>query len=322
MQTIKKIFKSLLAITISGGLVLAAVPALALQMPGYPQSSQNPAQNAPAGTNKSYNWAGYTVNGNNFTSVTGTWNIPNISSSPSPSADATWVGIGGVTTQDLIQAGTQAIDQNGQIQYQAWYETLPQNSQTLPLTVNAGDSISASITQQNAGQWLINLRDNTSGQNYQTTVQYNSSLSSAEWIEEMPMAGNGFIPLDNFGTVNFSGATTVENSQTLTAAQADAQPMSMLNSNNQDLADASALGSDGASFSVTRTSVAANSSSGFSGFGRGGYHRRGRGVNGFGSMPQPSSVTIPTISIPGGNGMQIFRLFGLRPGSFTVRMGW
>src|SRR5580693_2390477 len=111
MQTIKSFLKSLLAIAISGGLVLAAVPALALQMPGYTQSSTNPAQNSPAGANKSYNWAGYTASGGNFTSVTGTWDIPQISGSASPSADATWVGIGGVTTQDLIQAGTQAIDQ-------------------------------------------------------------------------------------------------------------------------------------------------------------------------------------------------------------------
>ncbi len=324
MQTIKSFLKSLLAMAISGGLMLAAVPALAIQMPGtpgYSEYGQQPAQNSPAGANKSYNWAGYTASGSNFTSVSGTWNIPQISSSPSPSADATWVGIGGINTQDLIQAGTQTIDQNGNIQYQAWFETLPQGSQPVPLTVNAGDSIIASITEQGPAQWLVSLRDNTTGQSYQASTQYNSSLSSAEWIEEMPMSGNSFIPLDNFGAVNFSNATTIENGQTLTAAQAGGQAMSMLNSNNQDLADASSLGPDGASFSVTRTGTAETSTpTGTPGLDNG-YHRHGHGVNGLGSSPRPSSVTIPTITLPGGNGMQIFRLFGLRPGSFTVRIG-
>ena len=54
--------------------------------------------------------------------------------------DATWVGIGGVTSNDLIQAGTQAIIQKGQTSYEAWYELLPGYQTIIPLTINAGDS--------------------------------------------------------------------------------------------------------------------------------------------------------------------------------------
>ena len=283
MRQFTNLFKSLAFTAILSGLALAAAPALALQMPGYPSTSQDTAQNYPISANKSYNWAGYTASGNNFSSVSGTWTVPTVSASASASADATWVGIGGVTSQDLIQAGTQAIVQNGQTQYQAWLETLPQTSQTVPLNVKAGDSITVTVSTQQSGQWLIYINNNSTGQNYQTTVQYNSSLSSAEWVEEMPVGNTGFIPLDNFGGVNFSNATTVENGQTLTAVQAGAQAMNMLNSSNQNLADASALGSDGTSFGVTRTSASAADlgAPGISGLGRGGYHRRGRGLSGF-----------------------------------------
>ena len=57
----------------------------------------------------------------------------------------------------------------------------------------------------------------TSGQSYQTTVQYSSSQSSAEWIEEAPASGNGIVPLDNFGAVAFSAASTIENGRTSTS---------------------------------------------------------------------------------------------------------
>ena len=45
------------------------------------------------------------------------------------------------------------------------------------------------ITQQSAEQLLINFSDNTRNQNYQTTVAYTSSTSSAEWIEEASSNG-------------------------------------------------------------------------------------------------------------------------------------
>jgi hypothetical protein len=172
---------------------------------------------------------------------------------------ATWVGIGGVNSRDLIQAGTQDVASGtGQSQFQAWIEMLPAPSQQIPLAVAPGDSVTVSITQQAAGNmWLISFKNNTSGQTYQTTVQYTSSLSSAEWIEEAPSGPNGLAPLDNFGSVAFSGATAIQNGQTLSLAQAGAQSITMLNANAQPLAVPSAIGSDGSSFSVARTSAPA-----------------------------------------------------------------
>src|SRR2546427_4217339 len=55
-------------------------------------------------TSSSSNWSGYAASGGTFTSVTATWTVPTVSAT-SPGADATWVGIGGLESQDLIQAG-------------------------------------------------------------------------------------------------------------------------------------------------------------------------------------------------------------------------
>src|SRR5207302_6350845 len=157
-----------------------------------------------------------------------------------------------------IQAGTQDVASgSGQSQFQAWIEMLPQPSRQVPLAVAPGDSVTVSINEQSAGSgvWLIAFKNNTSGQTYQTTVQYASSQSSAEWIEEAPAGPNGIVPLDSFGSVSFSAATASVNGQTVDLAQTGAQPITMLNANNQSLAVPSAIGSDGSSFSVARTSA-------------------------------------------------------------------
>ncbi len=213
----------------------------------------DPALNVGRGLNFSDNWAGYIATGGSFTSVSGSWVVPQVSATGT-SSDATWVGIGGTTSSDLIQAGTRAVaDNSGKVSYQAWYEMLPAISQNIPLTISPGDSITASVSRQSANQWAISLIDSTTGQNYETTVTYTSSLSSAEWIEEMPVRGRTFIPLDNFGSVQFSALSAIKDGTLLTPAQANAQPIVMVNSLNQVLAQPSALGSDGASFTVTRT---------------------------------------------------------------------
>ena len=171
---------------------------------------------------------------------------------------ATWVGIGGVSSNDLIQAGTQDVSSgSGQSQFQAWIEMLPAPSQQVPLAVAPGDSVTVSITQQGTGEWQIAFKNNTSGQTYQTTVHYTSSLSSAEWIEEAPSGPNGVVPLDNFGSVAFSSASAVQNGQTVDLSQAGAQPITMLNGSAQPLAVPTGIGSDGSSFSVSRTSASA-----------------------------------------------------------------
>lgn len=221
--------------------------------------------NVPQGTAASLNWSGYVTQNKNstvgdYTSVTGTWVVPTVTAGTSATADATWVGIGGVQTKDLIQAGTQAIVSNGSVSYNAWIETLPGFSQAVPLTVQSGDSITTTLTQQSSGVWNISIVDNTRGTNYTDTVKYNSSLSSAEWVEEMVSNGNGtFRPLDTFGSVNFTNAYATVNGSTGNLTQLGAQPLQMVNGTGATLATASAVGNDNSSFTVTRGSGTATS---------------------------------------------------------------
>ncbi len=219
-----------------------------------PSTPQPPAVNVPAGSGRSRNWSGYAATGGTFTAVSGTWTVPQPTGSRATASGATWVGIGGVRSRDLIQAGTEEnVLGSGQVRYSAWIETLPQPSHRVPLRVNPGDSVTVTISQQTDGRWLISMKNNTTGQSYQTTEQYNSSLSSAEWIEEAPSGGRRVLPLENFGTVQFTAASATKDGKKVNLTQAGARPITMIDGNGNALAVPSTLGSDGASFSITRT---------------------------------------------------------------------
>ncbi|MBV9357684.1 MAG: hypothetical protein JO023_19405 [Chloroflexi bacterium] len=224
--------------------------------PPAPTATPGPS-GAPGSAAESNNWAGYAATGASFTAVSGTWVIPAFSPSASAGMDATWVGIGGVTSRDLIQAGTEEqTSGSGQTMYSAWLEILPQPSQPVQLTVHAGDSISATVTQQTPTMWQISLTDNTTGQSKQVSGPYQSSGSSAEWIEEAPSAARGgVLPLDTFGSVMFSAASALAGGKQMNLAQLGARPITLADAARQPLVTTSPVGSDGASFTVTRTAA-------------------------------------------------------------------
>ena len=210
----------------------------------------------PASTaSTSSNWSGYVANGGSFTSVTGSWVVPSVSATSS-GADATWVGIGGLNSNDLIQAGTQAsVVTGGGVSYEAWVEMLPQSSRTVPLSVSAGDSVTVTLTKKAGTDWAIAMKNNTTGETYNATVQYQSSLTSAEWVQEAPSAGRGVVALDDFGTLKFTAGSAVKDGTSLNLASLGAKPISMINGRGEVLAQPSTLGGDGGSFTVTRTAA-------------------------------------------------------------------
>ena len=211
---------------------------------------------------RSSNWSGYAATGGLVTSVTGSWIVPTVSST-SAGADATWVGIGGLTGRDLIQAGTQAmVSANGTVEYSAWTEMLPQSSRTVPLEVRAGDAVTVTLTQQSGTNWLITINNDTTKENYSVTVQYSSSTSSGEWIQEAPSAGRGIVPLDQFGTLRFTAGGAVVNGKSQSLADLGARAITMINGAGQAIAQPSVLGSDGSSFTVTRTDAPSTSTGG------------------------------------------------------------
>ncbi|MGE5298263.1 MAG: G1 family glutamic endopeptidase [Acidobacteriaceae bacterium] len=227
--------------------------------------TQNQTSNLPiqATTNSSLNWSGYAATTGNFTAVSGTWTVPEAKPGQTGniSADAAWVGIGGVLTHDLIQAGTQAIAyESGKVQYQAWYETLPQVSQPIPLSIKPGDSVTVTLTQTNSAEWSLVFNNDTTNRNFSTTLNYRSSLSSAEWMEEMPSTiANNFIPLNNFGTINFTSGWAMKDGDKVNIRDSSAQAVSMNDGYGNLLAAPSVFNSTGTGFSVVQAENLPNS---------------------------------------------------------------
>lgn len=218
-----------------------------------PTSSPAPSSQTTTGYT-STNWSGYLATTGSFTAVYGSWAATLATGNGfTTSADSTWIGIGGVTSGDLIQVGTQnIIAANGQVSTSAFYELLPSFSQPVPgVTVSPNDSMTASISEVSVGQWIISITDQTDGESYTTTVAYASSLSSAEWIEEDPsFSFRRQIPFDNFHEASFAGGSTVANGVAVNIAASTAQPVTMVGK-GQAVAVPSAIGSDGASFTVS-----------------------------------------------------------------------
>ena len=226
--------------------------------PGAMPTPRVPVPMVPAGQNTSHNWSGYAATAGQYTAVTGTWTVPQPNVTGGSGIGATWVGIGGVSSRDLIQAGTQdTTPGGGQAQFQAWIEMLPRPSQQVPLVVSPGDSVTVTIAEQGAGtgNWQISMTNNTSGQTFQTSASHASSETSAEWIEEAPSGPGGILPLDNFSSVSFSAASATQDGHVVDLTDSSAQPITMLNANDQPLAIPSAIGADGSSFVVARTSA-------------------------------------------------------------------
>jgi hypothetical protein len=242
-------------LTLFTSLRSAVVPSVNSSIPSQvvqPQPS-SPAPNADS----SRNWSGYAAVNGTYTGVSATWAIPNITGSANNyGVDATWVGIGGVNTHDLIQVGTQeAVGRNGPVSYNTFFEILPYPSQSLPVDIKGGDSVTVSLNQKSPDLWQISLKDNSSGKSISINQQYASSMSSADWIEEAPSSIRRIMPLANFGTVQFRNVSAILDGKQVNLAQANAQAIAM-GRYDQVLATASVPGNDGASFSVTRTNTA------------------------------------------------------------------
>ena len=176
---------------------------------------------AAAGAATSRNWAGYLLSLTGVTDVEGSWTVPAVPATSDDRASGTWIGIGGATTGDLIQAGTAQDSRDGRPQYVLWYEALPDLPHRLQIDVKPGDTVHLSIQQVGPDLWLIHGQDLSDGQVDSHVVHYHSALSSAEWIEEAPSSLSGEVePLADFGAVHFSSASARAGAQLLDLSQA------------------------------------------------------------------------------------------------------
>ncbi len=242
----------------------------------------SPHQHAPMqflskgdnGTVTSYNWSGYAVTGTSFTQVLGSWIVPAVDCSVTPSTYSSfWVGIDGYNSSTVEQTGTDSDCSGGTPSYYAWYEFYPSPSTIFgALPISAGDTISASVSYS-GGEFTTTITDVTKGMSFSKTAAVSgATMSSAEWIAEAPSDRRGVLPLADFGTVSFgpdpAGApgTGISSTNYATEGSGSSIPISAFGSAVEQInmvtktfiprrsvveATTSALSTDGTSFTVT-----------------------------------------------------------------------
>jgi hypothetical protein len=207
----------------------------------------------------SLDWSGYSVASDlvnpqpTFTGLNGSWIVPTITVSQRDTYSAAWIGIGGQFDDTLIQTGTEHDSTGGQATYSIWYELLPADSVTIvSIDVNAGDQISAYIGLVNSttNLWLIVVEDLTDGMNFSTTVMYDSSRLSAEWVVEKPTVNNVLSTLADFGTITFTGISVSTENRVGTISDFSYTQLTMYNRQNIHLVTVSSFAPGTSSFSV------------------------------------------------------------------------
>jgi hypothetical protein len=164
----------------------AVVLALVLAIGGPAAASATSSDgNRNAGW-QSGNWAGYIVDDGPYTSVSGQWTVPSVSSSRT-GFSAVWLGIDGVTNGHLIQVGTEQDSYFGRTEYSAWWEILPAPAVRInSFRVRPGDHITATIKKVSSTKWQISMSNAGHG-SFTTTRTYSGKGTSAEWILEAPL---------------------------------------------------------------------------------------------------------------------------------------
>ena len=184
------------------------------------------APNHKISRSTSGNWSGYAVTGGTYRTVTAAWVEPAVTCSGGTAYSSFWIGIDGDTSGTVEQTGTEA-DCNGSTPvYSAWYEMYPKYPVTYRDVVKPGDHFTSTVTTDGRGNFTLTLSDTSRGWTESVTKKLRSAqLASAEVIAEAPSSSSGVLPLANFGTASFSGATV--NGTTLTATTAGIDPITM-----------------------------------------------------------------------------------------------
>jgi hypothetical protein len=166
------------------------------------------APNHKISNSTSSNWSGYAVTGGRYTTVTSTWVQPSVTCSGGTAYSSFWVGIDGDTSGTVEQTGTEA-DCNGSTPvYSSWYEMYPKFPVNYSNPVAPGDHFTGTVSTDGKGNFTLTLSNTTRGWTQSVAKRLkNAKLASAEVIAEAPSSSGGVLPLANFGTVSFSGAT-------------------------------------------------------------------------------------------------------------------
>jgi Peptidase A4 family len=209
-------------------LVLAAalniVPAMAqdagqpggeIHLPMRPYLNSDGTFRRFRGTVTTSSWSGYAVTAAKpYTSASATWQVPDVSYDGGKTPYGyeyvlNWTGVGGYGDSTLIQLGTESmVSTSGAKTFYTWYELYPAVSQNAGLAVKPGDIVTASLqctaacSPSQKQTWQLTISDNTTRAAWTQSLQYQSSMASAEWITEPPYY-NGYLPLADYDQATY-----------------------------------------------------------------------------------------------------------------------
>jgi hypothetical protein len=214
--------------------------------PVTPGATQ-PAVAGPVAHATSTNWSGYAASGA-FSKVSASWAEPAGTCSGGGSRYASiWAGLDGYNSSTVEQVGSEVDCSGAAARYYSWYEMYPSPPVNFSNPVQPGDHFTGTVTHNGGGSYTLTLTDTTRGWSHIiNATQTRAATSSAEVIAEAPSSSRGVLPLADFGTVHFSGAT-VDGSP---LGNADPVQIVMVDSAGRDKDTVSAL-SGGQNFSVT-----------------------------------------------------------------------
>ncbi len=222
-----------------GGVMLGA---------GQAQAHATPAVRGTKTTDESTNWSGYAVSGSNgqFTSVSASWKQPAATCSSNSRRSETfssfWVGLDGFASDSVEQTGTEADCDGRTADYFGWFEMFPADPVNFSNPVEPGDSFSASVTFSGTETFTLVLTDHTQGWTQDTTKNESGlDRSSAEVITEAPSSSSGVLPLADFGTISYTGATV---NGTSLGSQSPTEII-MIDNNSEDKDSTSSISSSG-----------------------------------------------------------------------------
>lgn len=227
----------------------------------YQSENSETTVELPDNTEKSSNWAGYIVTpaskSDSYTSISGSWTVPSISSNNENAVAAQWIGLGGVDSSDLLQMGTMEQLENGQPVAVVFWEQLPDVAQNI-MTIPINSTISVNIYNSSGSTWNLTFTATTpSGEIKTQTISTTLDSSyaegigtSAEWISEDPSDVYGkLVPLANTDVVKYESAKV--NGNSLSDSSNTIRPVAMESSSGNIVIYPSSLGSDGESFTTT-----------------------------------------------------------------------
>ncbi|KAE8377098.1 peptidase A4 family-domain-containing protein [Aspergillus bertholletiae] len=163
----------------------------------------------------SSNWAGAVLIGSGYTSVTGTFTVPNPSvpsggSSSEQYCASAWVGIDGDTCSTaILQTGVDfCVDSSGP-SFDAWYEWYPDYAYDFSgISFSVGDSVKVTVDASSKSGGTATIENLSTGKTVSHSFSGESANplceTNAEWILEDFSSGSSLVPFANFGTVTFT----------------------------------------------------------------------------------------------------------------------